>query len=463
MDDRLRPRYHLTPSANWMNDPNGLIHWKGVYHLFYQYTPDGAFSGQKYWGHATSVDSVRWEHLPVALSPDPDSADEDGCWSGVAVVDGDRVAFVYSGNRDGQQRACIAYATDESLETWEKHAGNPVIPEVPTDLPITMYRDHSVWREGETWFQVIGAGIAKIGGGALLYRSPDLIKWEYLGPILVEDPTKIAPEWSTNGWECPDFFALGDRHVLTISLWGEELRVGFYSGSYANFQFSPTNYGLLDSGMSFYAPQSFFDASGRRVMFGWLREECSAELQLKHGWTGAMSLPRVLDVDASGSLIQTVAPEVDSLRGEQIHLDFEPCDWFRRIDLGSFDANAIEIDSEWAWGDQGLVGINLCSSAGEQERSVISLSMEDDELVLDTTGASLEPEATGRMSRSALGLIEGETVRVRVFVDVSVIEVVVNDRTWITSRVYPTAIDQGQLHVSSTVPGRVDIWQMTRI
>ena len=81
--DRQRPIYHFMPRRNWMNDPNGLIQWQGVYHIFYQHNPNAAVWGDMHWGHATSTDLVHWHHEPIALAPTPDSPDADGCWSGV--------------------------------------------------------------------------------------------------------------------------------------------------------------------------------------------------------------------------------------------------------------------------------------------------------------------------------------------------------------------------------------------
>ena len=78
--DRHRPRYHFMPPANWMNDPNGLIQYKGTYHLFYQYNPNGAFWGTMHWGPAASEDLVHGRHLPVALAPEPGGPDQDGCY-----------------------------------------------------------------------------------------------------------------------------------------------------------------------------------------------------------------------------------------------------------------------------------------------------------------------------------------------------------------------------------------------
>jgi beta-fructofuranosidase len=222
----------------------------------------------------------------------------------------------------------------------------------------------------------------------------------------------------------------------------------------------PDRYGLVDAGQSFYAPQSFTDDAGRRVMFGWLREECGPGLQRKQGWSGVMSLPRILGVDDAGNLTQHPAPEVESLRGEHVHLDLQPCDWFRHVALGGINAGVIEIDSTWEWGSQGMVAFNVCSANSERERTVVALSVEDGELVLDTTESSADQEANGGVHRTKIDLVPGEPIALRIFVDRSVIEVFLNDWYCLTGRMYPTETGDGRLHISSTVPGRVDIWEM---
>jgi beta-fructofuranosidase len=85
--DSHRPTYHLTPPANWLNDPNGLVRWNGRYHVFYQYNPGGPYHATIHWGHAVSDDLVHWRDEPVALTPSPDGPDRDGCWSGCTVDD----------------------------------------------------------------------------------------------------------------------------------------------------------------------------------------------------------------------------------------------------------------------------------------------------------------------------------------------------------------------------------------
>lgn len=129
-----RPKYHFTPEANWMNDPNGMVYYAGEYHLFYQYHPYGLRWGPMHWGHAVSKDLVKWEHLPVALYPD----EKGTIFSGSAVADRHNttgfqtgtekpLVAIYTQDRSGEQVQSIAYSNDKG-RTWTQYSGNPVIP-----------------------------------------------------------------------------------------------------------------------------------------------------------------------------------------------------------------------------------------------------------------------------------------------------------------------------------------------
>src|SRR6266566_4042767 len=107
-----RPCYHYLPPANWMNDPNGLIQWKGEYHMFYQYNPAAPVHNKIHWGHAKSTDLVHWTDLPVALAPVPGSYDEDGCFSGCAVDHAGVPTIIYTGVRGKKQLPCVATSAD---------------------------------------------------------------------------------------------------------------------------------------------------------------------------------------------------------------------------------------------------------------------------------------------------------------------------------------------------------------
>ena len=249
---RHRPRYHFLPPSGWMNDPNGLIQWEGRYHLFYQYSPEFGdvpdshrAATLKHWGHAVSDDLVHWEHWPVALTPTPGGPDKDGCYSGCAVDNNGVPTLVYTGVFP--QCACIATSTD-GLVTWTKHPANPVVAAPPDGLAVPGFRDHSVWRndepglhdpmeiggadlassEDDGWHQVIGSGVRGVGGTALHYTSPDLIRWRYRGQLFTGDA-----ELTGAMWECPDFFPLDEQHVLMVSAHPGATAVVYWVGPYA--------------------------------------------------------------------------------------------------------------------------------------------------------------------------------------------------------------------------------------
>src|SRR5664279_4231135 len=177
--DPLRPQFHLLPTRNWMNDPNGPIYWKGQYHMFFQYNPNAAVWGDMHWDHAISPDMVRWKHLPVALAPTPGGADKDGCFTGSMVDDKGVPTILYTGVNPEVQ--CLATSRDPLLRSWDKVA-KAVIPTPPTGMQVVGFRDPCPWREGDWWYMGIGSGIKKKGGMVLLYRSKDLRDWEYLHP-----------------------------------------------------------------------------------------------------------------------------------------------------------------------------------------------------------------------------------------------------------------------------------------
>jgi beta-fructofuranosidase len=217
---------------------------------------------------------------------------------------------------------------------------------------------------------------------------------------------------------------------------------------------------MIDGGSSFYAPQSFTDAQGRRIMLGWLREMCPDDVQVTQGWSGAMSLPRELSMAEDGSLRQSPAPEVEQLRSGHQHLNCTAVDWFRHVDLGNIHGNCLEISARFGWTPQAMVAFSFCGSDDESERTVISLSVEDNEIVLDTTASSAHEGISGERCAMPAGCLPGEPVALRVFVDVSVIEVFLGDRVCLTSRIYPVNSNDFRLHVSSTVDGEIDIYGM---
>jgi beta-fructofuranosidase len=295
---RARPSFHFAPRANWMNDPNGLVFFNGRYHMFFQYNPRGTAHADVCWGHATSRDLVHWEDMPVALSPTAGTADEDGCWSGCAVVHEGRAHLLYTGVSAGRQRPCLAVAEDDDLVVFRKRA-EPVIADEPLS-GLRGFRDHTVWVVDGAFHQLIGSGSPEHGGCVLEYRSVDLVHWEYCGVFLSAAEAGLSGEM----WECPDLFALDGRWFLVVSemTGGRTSHVSYVEGAYEGGRFRPLGAGRLDSGTRWYAPQSFTAPDGRRVSFGWLREVLTELPEDERTRVGAMSLPRRLFAVPGGGL-----------------------------------------------------------------------------------------------------------------------------------------------------------------
>jgi fructan beta-fructosidase len=198
-----RPQFHFTPPKNFMNDPNGLVFYKGEYHLFYQYNAQGTRWGHMSWGHAVSADMVHWKNLPVAIPEQPDYM----IYSGSAVVDwhnssglcqsADKLdpsclVAVYTAAGKDWQRQNLASSNDRG-RTWTNFAGNPV-----ADLKLPDFRDPKVfWYEPQNkWMMVAVTADEK---KAVFLDSRDLKVWNLAGSFTAGNTEK-------GQWECPDLF-----------------------------------------------------------------------------------------------------------------------------------------------------------------------------------------------------------------------------------------------------------------
>lgn len=303
-----RPQYHFTASKGWINDPNGLIFFKGWYHLFYQWNPKGCQWGEMHWGHAVSRDMLHWKDLPVALVPDQiyDSHPEGGCFSGSAVEKDGKLYLFYSATcqEKGRMKQTQCMAVSEDGIRFQKYQHNPVIA-VPPEGASDDFRDPKVFVHNGIWYMVVGGSV----GGALqggdgrifLYQSQNLYQWEYCGVIL-----KSNGKMGTM-FECPDMFYLNGKWIVTCSpMYHSDYRKAIYC--IGEMDFEGCNYkiekiGNLDYGFDYYAPQSFLDARGNRVLLawqnGWLWMPWCKDWGPTgvEGWRGALSLPRSITLE----------------------------------------------------------------------------------------------------------------------------------------------------------------------
>ncbi|MBG6085022.1 glycoside hydrolase family 32 protein [Zhihengliuella flava] len=473
--DPLRPAYHFTSPAGWLNDPNGVGQRDGIYHLFYQYNPSGPFHDRIHWGHAVSRDLLHWSDRPIALTPG-DGPDAEGCWSGVLVDDGGTPTIVYSGRADGRELPCLAVGSAD-LDTWVT-LEQPIITAPPAEYDITEYRDHCVWRENGHWRQLVGSGIAGRGGTAFLYESEDLRTWTELGPLTVGDAGDVRlddPEWTGTMWECVDFFRMtrgddgltgppdgtsDDEHLLIFSAWheGHTLHPLVAVGSYDGQRFVIDRIQRLDlGGRHAYAPQTFRDEAGRRVLWSWMQEGRDDAATAAVGWSGAMTVPRRLWLDDDGVLRSEPVPELTTLRGEQLL----PADEVSSgVDLAGVD---LDIEFTATIDAGGRVDVVLFATADGAERTVLELRRDGDGLrvKLDRSRSTLSTSCDTSSHAGAVPATD-PTARVRILLDRSSVEVFV-DGIALTTRVYPTRTDARQISISATGPARLDTARAWRL
>ena len=265
--EKYRPQFHFTPKTNWTNDPNGLIHYKGEFHLFFQHNPFGINWGNMTWGHAVSPDLVHWKQLPHAIHPD----ELGTIFSGSGVVDwkntagfqtGDEavlVNFYTSAGSHAPEKVpftqSIAYSNDLG-RSWAKYEGNPVIEHI-----VGSNRDPKViWHEPtQKWVMALYLDQHDYA----LFGSTNLKEWTRLSTLQIPDT------------ECPDIFELpvdGDPENTKWVFWGAAGK--YYLGSFDGTTFTPEGDALrADYGANFYAAQTWSDvpeSDGRRIQIAWM-------------------------------------------------------------------------------------------------------------------------------------------------------------------------------------------------
>ncbi|WAU82884.1 glycoside hydrolase family 32 protein [Streptomyces sp. Qhu-G9] len=436
--DPHRPVAHLRPPGNWINDPNGLVFHDGHYHVSYQYNPHGADHANMHWGHFRSPDLLSWEPLPIALSPTPGGVDADGCFSGNAVSDGDRMVAFYSAHRQERpQHQPVTCATSHDGGRTFRPRGELLVPEPPEGC--TMFRDPYVWRHGDGWRMLVGAAFADGRGAALLYHSPDLETWTYQGPFDAREPEPVGSTGlhTGEGWECPQYLpAAHGPGALILSAWNDDdsprcvaALLGAENGDV--FEAGPPV--LVDHGPDCYAPALLRAPGDRWLLWGWSGEARDEAWAVADGWAGLLTLPREISVDGGGSLRQQPASELLTLRGERTvhaagrtHTD--------PVGLGnvgrSFDLTArLEPTSN--------AGLRLLTTPDGSEYLDIRIDADAGELVVDRDHASLDPRARGGSYRMPCPL-DGP-LDLRVIVDHSIAEVFLTTTGQVlTLRFYPT-------------------------
>lgn len=420
---KMRQHYHFMAEEGWLNDPNGLIYFKGEYHFFYQYNPYDSFWGQMYWGHAVSKDLLHWRYLPIALAPSEfyDDHKEGGCFSGSAIAVGNRLYLIYTGTSNNGsgfiQTQNLAYSDDGIHFTKYEH--NPVIT-APDGFDPSNFRDPKVWKH-ENYYYLICGGKQDNLAKALLYKSSDLKQWEYFN-ILTESRGDLGFMW-----ECPDFYPLEDKFVLMFSPMGVHERTSVYLVGDLNYETGKFNYTInedIDCGLDFYAPQSFVDHKGRRLIaawangWDWMPWFKDWGPSFKEGWCGSFNLLREVKLCEDNTLQFIPIEEYENLRyGKKTESEIEVVDELHKINTadGVFYEMELKVDLLSTTADS----FTLFLRSNGTNKTEVHFDLKHQTLKINRENA--DNWSVG-ISKSTLKLIDKHMLYVRIFSDQSSIE-----------------------------------------
>ncbi|KAF5745520.1 Glycosyl hydrolases family 32 protein isoform 1 [Tripterygium wilfordii] len=499
-----RTGYHFQPPMNWINDPNGPMIYKGIYHLFYQYNPKGAVWGNIVWAHSTSTDLINWTPHDPAIYPSQPS-DINGCWSGSAtILPGDKPVIFYTGidpqKKQVQNMAVPKNLSDPYLIDWVKYSKNPLMePTWENQINASSFRDPTTAWFGpdKRWRLIVGSKRHR-RGLAILYRSKDFVHWNKS-----QHPLHSAKD--TGMWECPDFFPVSFsgqdgvdtsvmgpdvKHVLKVSL--DDTKHEYYTiGTYNSVKDSyipdkgsvESDAGLRYDYGKFYASKTFFDGDKkRRILWGWINESSSVGDDIAKGWSGLQAIPRHIWLDRSGKqLVQWPIKEIEKLRQGPVNLNNQVLKGGGsvvevsgvtavQVDVEvSFELSHIEkaekMDPSWtnpqllcsqkgasAKGSFGPFGLLVLASKGMQEYTAVFFRVFQDQnnkyvvlMCSDQSRSSLNEE-NDKTTYGAFVDVDPvhEKLSLRSLIDHSIVESFGGEgKACITARVYPTLATGG--------------------
>jgi len=452
--EKYRPIFHFSPKKNWMNDPNGLVYFKGEYHLFFQHNPNDSIWGPMHWGHAVSKDMIEWEELDIALYPD----EHGTIFSGSVVIDWNNTSGFFSKEpgmvaiftqnlHDADhttpiQTQSLAFSHDRG-RTWTKYEKNPVLKH-PTKVD---FRDPKVfWHyESEKWIMVLATGQT-----VSIYSSPNLIDWQF------ESEFGENIGCHDGVWECPDLFELPvenseeKKWVMFVSIgdnrqFDSGSRTQYFIGSFdgSNFKVDENNNEVLwlDFGKDNYAGVTFSDIpkeDGRRIYIGWMSNWRYANEVPTVGWRGQMTLPRVLTLRKIGDklrVIQKPVKELDNYFTKQIviHDEIISSGIQKKIDI-----NQSSVEIVLNVNNLGAKQFGLVLHHTENQSTTITIDLLTNLLSLDRTNSGEVSFSENFLNNQVMKIHDTTKLNLRIIVDSSSVEIFVNEGAHaLTSLIYP--------------------------
>ncbi|MBQ7832575.1 MAG: glycoside hydrolase family 32 protein [Lachnospiraceae bacterium] len=455
---KYRLKFHLMPPKGWMNDPNGLCFYKGLYHVFFQYALSGPCAYERYWGHYTSSDMLNWKYEGIAVKSDC-PWDENGAFSGCGFTEDGVMELFYTGNveEEGEydyihagRGANVIYLQSEDGFCFGDKKLLLTNKDYPSDYTCHV-RDPKVWKEGDFYHMVLGGRKNSDRGAILHYLSRNKIEWMLKEEISSKDDFGFM-------WECPDVFELDGETVLMCCPQGVKRgKYRFQNPHQAGYWILPKDEALvrdltqdkireinleaasfveLDKGFDFYAPQTFMAPDGRRILYGWggvseMDREYNNAPIIEEGWQHSLTVPRELHIE-KGLLKQWPVKELEALR----------------YDEQALGKGAVELSTDAFDLEASVTGEAVSIQLGED----VFLDWKDGIFAL----RFLNESGCGRKIRRA----EIEKLHhLRVLKDVSMLEIYINGGEYVfTTRYFPE--DTAYTRLTLQGCGKTTLWKM---
>jgi len=504
VSDPLRPTYHFLPPEGRWNDINGAVYWNGRYHIGYlqkiSHDPDkveadprtGRVWDFSSWQHVSSRDLLHWRYHKASIREDFPG------YKGAYFNSGDVMDFMDIPTiilNDPRRGICIYQSHDENLDEWVPLPENPVIPinsENTTnnllqgsrgwnkDFPEVVIFDPSGWKEGDTYYALIGNKNFRPGfeGDTVsLFKSADLKDWQYVGPFYKSDRKWTSEE---EDCACSNFFPFGEKHMMVMHTHKPFAKSQYYIGTYKDEQFYPEIHGQLSwFGSLLAGPETLLDDNGRRIYWGWLADARSIPQTFKGprensaypegwetiGWSSVMTLPRHFDIGPNNTLLIKPVEELKNLRYDHRDCGNITLDTGQEQIIDGIFSDCMEINLSFKANKSSAFGVKLLHSDVSGEETIVTYDRSQSAFIIDfskaslnenlnyrespinTTNASVNTGESGpwqhgyRKQFIPYQLPEDSDLSMEIFIDKSILEIFVNSEICLTQRIYPTHVD----------------------
>lgn len=445
-DDILRPAFHGMPSGAWTNETHGATYYNGKFHLFFQKNPNGPYMARLNWGHIVSDNLYQWEEVPTAISPE-EWYDQKGCWSGCLFTDeeltGGKPNIFYTGVDYARAMISQAQPQDENLLTWKKPEKNPVVDGKPDGLSDD-FRDCYLFRNGDHLYMIVGTSKDGIGATTLHRYDKSTGTWSNDGSIFFKGTSKAQ---HGTFWEMPNITKIGDKWLFTVTPLNTGMGVHtlYWTGSIqADGTFIPDSNTSKDLELSGFSKEGYgmlsptiFQKDGKTLMLGIVPDKLSSEENYKLGYAHTYSLPREISLDANGNLVQKPYEGLQKMRSATSY-NKKDFNLSGERDLSPVSGRSLELSGTFVVGKNNF-GFTFLGDGSKQVR--LSYSPATGKVKLDASNldrivqdAPFNGIYEGTIAKPAA---LGETVKLTVYVDHSIVDIFVNDTYAASVRLFP--------------------------